>query len=178
MEKDVERLGFDGEWSVLLLLANERDSQWEIAFRNHHHCVVTSFRVGAAALRKDFGDKLSLLVGNVAGGDGDLGDVVDLDSLDLAKNRLVGPIEEKCCAATIVSTCSTSTITNFWLRMLWGLWHESVVVVKGQHYINLNLICYNHTFSVQFCISLFLSLHNVKYIILTFKQIFHKSSIL
>ena len=65
---------------------------------------------------KYFGDKLSLLVGNVADGDdGVLGEVDDLNSQDLAKNRLVGPIEEKCCAATIVTTCSTSNITNFWL---------------------------------------------------------------
>ena len=57
-----------------------------------------------------------MLVGNVADGDaGVLGDVGDLDSQDLAKERLVGPIEEKCCAATIVTTCSTSNITNFWL---------------------------------------------------------------
>ena len=61
-----------------------------------------------------------MLVGNDAGGDGDLGDVGDLDSQDLSKKRVVGPIVEKCCAATIVftTTCSTSNITNFWLRML------------------------------------------------------------
>ena len=46
-------------------------------------------------------------MGNVADGDdGVLGDVGDLDSQDLAKERLVGPIEEKCCAATIVFRCS------------------------------------------------------------------------
>ena len=52
------------------------------------------------------------MVGNVADGDGDLGDVGDLDSQDLSKERIVGPIEVKCCAATIASTCSTSNITN------------------------------------------------------------------
>ena len=67
-----------------------------------------------------------MLVGNVADGDaGVLGDVGDLDSQDLAKERLVGPIEEKFCAATIVTTCSTSNITNFWFRMLGGQSHEN-----------------------------------------------------
>ena len=63
-----------------------------------------------------------MMVGNVAGGDGDLGDVGDLDSQDLSKERVVGPIDKgevlRSNHIKSTPTCSTSNITNFWLRML------------------------------------------------------------
>ena len=125
------------------------------SFRNHHHCVVTSFKRGAAAPRKDFEDKLKLVGG-------------------------------KCC---------------WWRWRPWWCWRSGQPgsvkeessgahrgeVLRSNHCVHDHvlhkqhhqlLISYNHTFSVLFCTSLFLLVHNMKYIILSFRQIFHKNSIL
>ena len=160
------------------MLANERDSQWEIAFRKHHHCVVTSFRGGGCSTKR-FWIQINLVGGKCcwwwrwrpwwcwrSGQPGS------------RKGEVSGAHRGEVLRSNHCDHVLHKQHHNFWLWMPWGLSHESVVVVLGQHYIILNLICYNHTFSVQFCNSQFLSVHNVKYIILTFKQIFHTNSIL